>query len=458
MHFHAWIFLPFFLFTYAVYLVVKKTRFRNLWIVIVSYLFYGWWNPLYPVLMAYSTVVDYAVLACMEKSRHKRLWPAVSIGNSLFILGFFKYGTFISENINTLLSGVGSSYLLPSPGWLLPLGLSFYVLKSIGYVLDCYRGQAPREKNLIRHAAFVGFFPLLPAGPIERAIHIFPQLKRPPRITVRHAADGFFLFTVGLVKKVALADALALYVDTVYEAPQTFQSPALLLATISFAWQIYFDFSGYTDMARGIAQMMGFEIIQNFNCPYLATGLSDFWRRWHISLSTWFRDYVYIPLGGNRKGKWKTCRNVLLTMLLSGLWHGAAWTFLVWGALHGVGLVLTRNLERSRFYKEKIPHPIKQLWVFMFVCFAWIFFRAETWDKATLIVIRIFASGLSNPQFPLLFAGLICIPWIYQLLSNSLVKRLTATVPMRIGILLFLLLYLALFGVSTGRPFIYAQF
>ncbi|MBN1126471.1 MAG: MBOAT family protein [Sedimentisphaerales bacterium] len=458
MQFHTWIFLPFFFITYVIYWIVKNTKFRIAWIVITSYLFYGWWNPLYPILIAYSTLVDYISLTLMEKSSRKRLWLVVSISNNLFLLGFFKYGVFITDNLNALLTKIGSQYLIPSPGFLLPVGLSFYVLKSIGYVLDCYHEQVPRERNLIRHAAFVSFFPLLLAGPIERAAHFFPQLQGNPRISIQQITDGFYLFMIGLVKKVALADALALYVNTVYDAPQAYQSPALILATIAFAWQIYFDFSGYTDMARGIAQAMGFEIMQNFNCPYLATGLSDFWRRWHISLSTWFRDYVYIPLGGNRKGKWKTYRNILLTMILSGLWHGAAWTFIVWGALHGTGVILTRNLERNQFYKENIPLPIKQIWVFMLVSFTWIFFRAETWDKAILILTRIFTSGLSNPSFPLLFAVVIFVAWIYQLVRHSLVKRLSVPSPVRIGILLFLLLYLAFFGVSSGRPFIYSQF
>ena len=458
MHFHTWTFLPFFLIAYAVYVLVKAPSFRVLWIVIVSYVFYAWGSPLYLALIVYSTLVDYTALARMEKSPRKKMWLSLSIANGLFLLGFFKYGLFITENINHLLSQLGSGYTLALPGLLLPLGLSFYVFKSMGYVIDCYRGDAPRETNLIRHAAFVSFFPILLAGPIERAANLLPQFRGPLRVTRQDMADGLSLFTVGLFKKLALADALALYVGKVYNAPERFQAPALILATLAFAWQIYFDFSGYTDMARGIARAMGFRIMLNFNHPYLATGLGDFWRRWHISLSTWFRDYVYIPLGGSRKGKLITYRNVMLTMVVSGLWHGAAWTFVIWGALHGIGLLLTRALESRQAYRDKCPKLVKQLWVFVFVTFAWIFFRAATWDQACLIVSRIVRSGLSDPEFPLLFAALIAVVWAYQFLCESSLKQYLALGWVRVSTMVVMLIYLVLFSGSGGQAFIYNQF
>ncbi|MCF7976088.1 MAG: MBOAT family protein [Phycisphaerae bacterium] len=458
MHFHTWTFLPFFLIAYGVYLGVRTSRFANLWIVIVSYVFYGWWNPLYLAIIAYSTLIDYAVLACMVKSSRKKMWLSVSIVNGLFLLGFFKYGLFVTENINHLLSAVGSDYALARPERLLPLGLSFYVFKSMGYLIDCYRGHVARETNLIRHAAFVSFFPILLAGPIERAANLLPQFRDPRRVTPQDMADGLSLFVVGLFKKVALADCLALYVNKIYASPESFQGPALILATVAFAWQIYFDFSGYTDMARGVARAMGFRIMLNFNHPYLATGLGDFWRRWHISLSTWFRDYVYIPLGGSRGGPLFTARNVLLTMVVSGLWHGAAWTFVVWGALHGLGMVVTRALERHPFYRDKCPRLAKQIGVFAFVTFAWIFFRASTWSDACLIVTRIFTSGLSDPACPLLFIALMGGVLIYQFMCDSSLRRYLMTGSVRVSLTVLMLLYVILFSASGGQAFIYNQF
>jgi D-alanyl-lipoteichoic acid acyltransferase DltB (MBOAT superfamily) len=344
------------------------------------------------------------------------------------------------------------------PGFLLPVGLSFYIFKSIGYVIDCYRVKVARERSFIRHAAFVSFFPILVAGPIERAGNLLPQFRRTPKITGRDIADGLSLFVTGLFKKLALADALALYVNKVYAMPDRYQSPALLLATFAFAWQIYFDFSGYTDMARGLARAMGFRIMLNFNNPYLATGIGDFWRRWHISLSTWFRDYLYIPLGGNRRGKLATYRNLFITMVVSGLWHGAAWTFVIWGALHAIGMMLTRELERSSFYKERFPKLAKQILVFSFVTFAWIFFRAESWDAACLIVSRIFTSGLSDPTFPIFFLILIAAVWLYQLVYESKARWILRPAPIRIAIVTLMILYLAVFAGSAGEPFVYNQF
>ena len=263
----------------------------------------------------------------------------------------------------------------------------------MSYTIDFYRGHIERERSFIRYATFVSLFPQLVAGPIERASNLLPQLHGTPRIKRQDVSDGLSLFVVGLFKKIALADYLALYVDPVYASPDSYQAPALLLATFAFAWQIYFDFSGYTDMARGIGRMLGIRLMLNFDNPYLATGLGDFWRRWHISLSTWFRDYVYIPLGGNRHGELRTYVNMVLTMLISGLWHGAMWTFVIWGAVHAAGRVLTRSLEQTAFYRERVPTLAKQVLTFCVVTLAWVFFRAQSINDAWLILGRIGTSG-----------------------------------------------------------------
>ena len=281
--------------------------------------------------------------------------------------------------------------------YLLPVGISFFTFQSLSYTIDFYFGKVHRERNFLRFATFVCFFPQLMAGPIERARHLLPQFNQFPPIRLQNFTDGASLFLVGLFKKLALANYLSFYVERVYDNPKAFGAPALLAATIAFAWQIFFDFSGYTDMARGVAKLMGFNLILNFNNPYLATGLGEFWTRWHISLSSWFRDYVYIPLGGNRGSQWKTYRNLFITFFISGIWHGAAWTFVIWGALHGLGVLLTRELERSPFYCERVPRLVKQVGVFLFVCFTWIFFRAGSLSDALLIIRQDFYRRVVGP-------------------------------------------------------------
>ena len=423
-----------------------------------SYFFYACFNPLYLILIGYSTLVDYTVVARMAKSPRRKMWLSVSIVNNIGLLGFFKYAGFITENINALLSSLNVSYAIPEPGFILPIGISFYVFQSMSYTIDYYRGRMDREKSLIAYAAFVSLFPRLVAGPIERARNLLPQLHKTPKVTTQDVTDGLSLFIVGLFKKVALADYLALYVDNIYTAPEQYQSPALVLATFLFCWQIYFDFSGYTDMARGIARIMGMNLMLNFNNPYLATGLGDFWARWHISLSSWFKDYVYIPLGGNRKGTLVTYRNMFLTMVISGLWHGAAWTFVIWGAVHAIGRFVTRELERTAFYREKVPKLVKQLLVFVFVTFAWIFFRAESIGDAWVIIMRIFSSGWANPYCPVLALILVFVVWLYQFMYESRLRWIFNLVPVRIGIVVGMILYLAIFAPSSEQGFIYLQF
>jgi alginate O-acetyltransferase complex protein AlgI len=452
MLFHTWIFVAFFAVVYPVYLAVKGTRFREPWLLLASCVFYAWWNPQYLTLVVYATLVDYVLVMLMARTTRpwlRRLCLLGSIGNNILLLSQFKYAAFLIDGANATLGWLGASWVVPPPsiiwpigfqtfsaaladgvnyvctalnlpvtmpylGLLLPVGISFHTFQSMSYTIDFYRGGVEKEPSFIRYATFVMLFPQLVAGPIERARNLLPQLRAEAKIRLEDITDGASLFLVGLFKKIALADFLALYVDKVYSAPANYQAPALALATFAFAWQIYFDFSGYTDMARGIARMMGFRLMLNFNNPYLATGLGDFWARWHISLSSWFKDYVYIPLGGNR-GSWlATYRNMFLTMVISGLWHGASWTFVIWGVLHAVGRMLTRELERTAFYRDRVPRFVKQAWVFAFVCLAWVFFRAHDLDDAWLIVSRILAGVWSCPAVPALAAGLAVGVLAYQ--------------------------------------------
>ena len=466
MLFQTWTFLIFFLVVFGVYLLVKGTPLRYAWLLGASYFFYALWEPYYLILLIASTAIDYWAVKFMENSSRKKLWVAASIVSHLAILGFFKYGVFFTDNVNSLLSFINAGYRFPYPGsllpagfkYILPVGISFYTFSAMTYTIDFYRGQIEREKSFLRLATFVSFFPRLMAGPIERAKNLLGQIHRPAKISGGDITDGLSLFVVGLFKKVAVADYLAQYVNTVYDAPAQHESLGLVLATFAFAWQIYFDFSGYTDMARGIARIFGFRLTLNFDNPYLATSLRDFWRRWHISLSNWFRDYLYIPLGGNRKGEVRTCVNVFVTMVICGFWHGASWNFIIWGALHGLGNFVSRLLERSEVYQEKIPKLVKQIWVFVFVSFAWIFFRAQSLDDALLIISRIFGSGFADPRFPLLAAGLILSMWVYAFLYESRLRPILRSQPARIGLVVLMLIYISIFAGSGGHGFIYLQF
>ncbi|MCP4263365.1 MAG: MBOAT family protein [Planctomycetes bacterium] len=458
MLFHTWPFALFFIIVYPAYLALKNTRLRFPWLLATSYFFYACFNPLYLILISYSTLLDYIVVMRMEKSTRRKMWLSISVINNLGLLGFFKYGLFVTDNINLLLSSFKIPFVLASPGILLPVGISFYIFQSMSYTIDYYRGNIERETSFIKYATFVSLFPRFLMGPMERAKNLLPQFHKPPSVSIQDVTDGISLFVVGFFKKVALADYLAMYVDKVYDAPEQFHAPALILATFLYAWQIYFDFSGYTDMARGVARMMGFRLMLNFNNPYLATGLGDFWSRWHISLSSWFRDYVYIPLGGNRKGRFNTYRNMFLTLVISGLWHGAAWTFVIWGAVHALGYSCTRELEKTAFYKDKVPKIAKQLLVFIFVSFAWIFFRAETISDAWTIVARMFSSGLGNPYCPLLALVLIVAVWLYQFAYESRIRWVLELRFVRIGIVLLLVFYLVVFAPTSDKAFIYLQF
>ena len=416
-----------------------------------------------PTCAAFAILVFLMAVGARLASR--RIWLIVSLVNNLALLLFFKYARFVIQNLDQVFAWAHLAIRFPDPSrlmpegfsYILPVGISFFTFQSMSYTIDFYLGKIPRERNLLRFATFVCFFPQLMAGPIERASQMLPQFQQAPAFSWENLSDGMSLFLIGLFKKRALADFLAIYVDRVYDNPGAFPASLLAMGTFAFAWQIYFDFSGYTDMARGVARMLGFDLVLNFNNPYLAAGLGEFWQRWHISLSTWFRDYLYIPLGGNRRGTLATYRNLLVTFVISGIWHGAAWTFVIWGLLHAGGIMLTRELERSRFYREQIPRLLKQAWVFLFVSFAWIFFRASSLSDAWLIVSRLFSAAWSNPHVPALMLGLVLLIWLYQLLCESRAREILRFSPVRVGLATFMLVYLSFCSGNSGA-FIYFQF
>ncbi|MBI5686614.1 MAG: MBOAT family protein [Verrucomicrobia bacterium] len=471
MLFHTWPFLLFLLVVLPVFFALGKTRLWPLWMLAASYFFYGWWNPYYLGVVLYTTVVVYALVALMDRcppdGRNRGVWFAFAIVCTLAPLLFFKYARFTVDNLNALLSCLHVPVKLVDPAtlmpfgfaYLLPIGISFFTFQSLGYLIDVYLGKVERERSFLRFANFVCFFPILMSGPIERAGHLLPQFRQFPAVRLRNFTDGASLFLVGLFKKLVLANYLALYVDRVYESPQSFGAPALVLATVAFAWQLYFDFGGYTDMARGVAKLMGFDLVLNFNHPYLATGIGDFWRRWHISFSRWILDYIFMPLQMQWR-EWRalgTAAALVVTFLVSGIWHGAAWTFIIWGALHGLGLALTFELERSSFCRKRVPKLVKQVCVFAFVCFTWIFFRANSLPDAWLIVRRIFTAAWQDPQIPGLMVAAVVAVWLYQILCESKFRSVLQTGFVRVGLAVLMILGLFLCS-SGGGAFIYFQF
>lgn len=363
---------------------------RRRWVLLLlaSYWFYMSWKPEYAVLIALSTLVDYwcaCRMAAIEQQQARRPLLYLSISVNLGMLFLFKYLGFFTGSVAGMMEMAGFSWAPPRLDILLPVGISFYTFQTMSYTVDVYWGRVKPEHHLGIFAVFVSFFPQLVAGPIERAGNLLPQFRATQHFDAERIASGLRLMAWGMFKKVVIADRLAVGVDHVYNDAMSFPGPVLALATLLFAFQIYCDFSGYSDIALGGARVLGFTLMTNFRSPYHSGSISEFWQRWHISLSTWFRDYVYIPLGGNRTVRWRWYHNLLLTFLISGLWHGAAWTFVVWGALHGAYLVLAivtgpmRDRAATATGLARVPQLMRGInvaWTFLLVCLGWVFFRA----------------------------------------------------------------------------------
>jgi D-alanyl-lipoteichoic acid acyltransferase DltB (MBOAT superfamily) len=385
-------------------------REQNLLLLACSYFFYGWWDWRFLFLMATSTLADYWLalrIAGAADGTKRRAYLLLSLLMNFGFLGVFKYFNFFVDSFNHVEGLFGAPERLgPFLHVILPAGISFYTFQAVAYIVDVYFGKLRPTRGLVEYGLFISFFPHLVAGPIQRPSHLLPQVQLPRQFDARTCFDGLALIVTGLFRKCVIGDNCALLANAVFGGqlgkPNFF---LLLLGAYAFAWQIYGDFSGYSDIARGSAQLLGFHFMVNFRQPYLATGLADFWHRWHISLSTWLRDYLYIPLGGNRAREARTYRNIFVTMLLGGLWHGANWTFIVWGGLHGLALTASKwFVARFRFVvsglkAEMRPETSLRLWlkrvlVFQFVCLAWIFFRAPTVHEA-LHMLR----GITNIEW-----------------------------------------------------------
>jgi alginate O-acetyltransferase complex protein AlgI len=387
-------FFWFFLAVFAVYWSLGRNDLRKVWLLLCSYFFYACWNWKFLFLIMASSALDYFVGQMMTRSKNQRTrrgWLIMSLCANLGTIAFFKYYNFFVTSAAATLAWLGLPTNLHTLEIVIPVGVSFYTFHSMSYTIDVYRGKLKPVSSILDLACFIGFFPQMVAGPIVRASLFLPQLK-----TIRKFADvdkrgALVLFLIGFVKKACIADAVAPYVDRYFEAPSNFTAASAWLGVLFYAIQIYCDFSGYTDMAIASAALLGYDLPLNFRFPYFAQNISDFWHRWHISLSSWLRDYLYIPLGGNRGGRWFVYRNIMITMLLGGLWHGGAWTFVIWGGLHGLALILHRAwthrrdvLPDVRDMQKHVPPKgprsfggwLSWLLTFYWVCVAWIFFRA----------------------------------------------------------------------------------
>ena len=472
MVFTSQIFLFYFLpLVLALYHALPR-RGRNLFLTLASYVFYGWWSPWFTTLMLASTVIDwYCGIAITREGateRARRTGVLVSIAANLSLLGFFKYFTFAQENLNRLLEQFGSE-ATPLLRIVLPVGFSFYSFQSMSYSVDLYRGEATRAKRFVDFACYVSMFPQLVAGPIVRYREIYAQLaERPERgAPFRRGALGFM---VGFAKKVLLANTLGEVADVAFGAAAPGAGVAWL-GVCAYAFQIYFDFSGYSDMAIGLGHMFGFTLPINFRSPYRADGITDFWRRWHVSLSSWLRDYLYIPLGGNRGGVRLTYRNLMLTMVLGGLWHGAQWTFIVWGTWHGLLLALER-LGGKRPWWGRLPRGPRVALTFVLVLISWVPFRATDMGAAWSYLGAMFGAGGSaetaaaaavlagrvlEPFYLFAFAVAAAVVWLgretHEIVDRGLERPLLAC-----GVFaVFLLSVVAMFS-QAENPFLYFQF
>lgn len=391
-------FLLFFaLFCAAYLLAAQSLLLRNLLMVIGSYVFYSWWDPRCTVLLLFTSLVDYSAGRLMHRSvtqTARRGWLLMSIILNLGVLALFKYFNFFRESFETLVAVAGGH--VHWKGWeiVLPVGISFYTFQSMSYVVDVYRGQIAAQSDLLGFLGYVSFFPHLVAGPIQRGTTLLPQFGKALTITAGDLELGLWLTIWGLFKKVVIADNLAPMVDLVYKNPGP-TGPLVLLGTVAFAFQIYCDFSGYSDIAIGISRLLGFHLTLNFNLPYFASDLRDFWRRWHISLSTWLRDYLYFSLGGSRRSRGRTYLNLGVTMLLGGLWHGASLTFVLWGAWHGIGLIVHRGWKEWSEGGVKLPRWFGWALTQGFVLYGWLLFRAGSLDQ-----VLEFTRALANPGLP----------------------------------------------------------
>lgn len=478
------------------YLIPGKLRLY--WLLITSYVFYMGWNPTYALLLLFSTAVTFCsgllIGRAMDRREtgkrvviHEKWWIAFSFIINLGILFFFKYFNFAVDNINAVRTSMGLAQLKPAFDVLLPVGISFYIFQALSYTVDVYRKDVRVEKNFFKYATFVSFFPQLVAGPIERSSHLLTQFDEPHRFQFSNVRSGLMMMIWGFFQKIVIADRAAMLVDQVFNYSSYYSGFEVVIAMVLFAVQVYGDFAGYSNIAIGAAQVMGFDLMENFHRPYFATSVADFWRRWHISLSTWFRDYLYIPLGGNRKGKTRRYINLMIVFLCSGLWHGAAWTYVIWGMLNGIFQVIGSLLKplRQKLMKkigmrtDTFSHRLLQmLTTFVLIDITWVFFRANSigdafhilrsifvWNPEVLLNGSLLNMGFDATQWATLAFGLVVLLVVSTMQESGLKLRDTLNKQeawFRWAVVICAVIAVLLFGIYgpnfDAAAFIYFQF
>ena len=442
---------------------------RHSILLVASYLFYGWWDWRFTLLMLAMSLTAYFCALALEKSG-KKIYVTIGVAVPLIVLGIFKYFNFFVDSFTSLFG-------MESPGTLaiiLPVGISFYTFQSLSYTIDVYRKTIPPERSFLRLALYIAFFPQLVAGPIVKAGDFIPQLAEERNISLKNFETGIQWFVFGLFKKIVLADQISVCVDAVFGAPQQYHTISILFAVIGYSIQIYCDFSGYSDMAIGCAKCLGYDLMRNFNIPYFSKNISEFWNRWHISLSSWLKEYLYIPLGGNRKGRTRTYINLLLTMLLGGLWHGAAWTFVVWGGLHGLALCIHKIWMRITGHDKRhsgtpLGNVVSCVATYIVVLVGWVFFRASDFATAGAVL-----KSFIVPQSGLIYISTWAVLGVVTVLVCSVValfrsKKAGTAVEgfyptLKLDTVLGLTVFFVVLGITLGlaytnsNPFIYFQF
>lgn len=472
------IFLPI---VFSLYWLLKRTRSQNILILISSYVFYGWWDYRFLALIALSTLIDFNLGKSIAKSsdqKKRKLYLYLSVFANLGILGFFKYWNFFIDNFKSAFTFFGSELDFGYMDIVLPVGISFYTFQTMSYTIDVYRRKMEPTRDIISFGAFVSFFPQLVAGPIERATNLLPQFKVERKFNYAQAVDGMRQILWGLFKKMVIADNCAVFVNIIFADPDAYSASTLVLGAVFFAFQIYGDFSGYSDIAIGTSRLFGFKLMQNFAYPYFSRDMAEFWRRWHISLSTWFRDYLYIPLGGSRGSQFMAIRNIFIIFIVSGFWHGANWTFIVWGGLNALFFVplfiFNQNRKnlipiQTRFLMPSFRDAISILITFGLTLLAWIFFRSDSVQDAFHYISLIFSVSLfSMPDIDNFSGALLSLGFIGIMLFAEWTGR-TYLHPLeemrwcrprwsRWAVYIMLIAAIGLFMQTEETPFIYFQF
>ncbi|MFN4198206.1 MAG: MBOAT family O-acyltransferase [Flavobacterium sp.] len=475
MLFNSFEYLVFLPVVFSVYwsLQGKKLTFQNLLLLICSYIFYAFWDWRFLFLLMFSTGLDYLAGLMIHRSKTillKRTWLWITISVNVGFLGVFKYYNFFVDSFASLLSNFGIQAHFSTLQVILPVGISFYTFHGLSYVIDCYYDRIKPERNFISYGLFVSYFPLLVAGPIERATHLLPQIKVKRYFDYDKAIQGTKQIVLGLFKKIVIADNCAFFVDQIFSNSADHSATTLWMGSILFAFQIYGDFSGYSDIALGTSRLFGIELLRNFNFPYFSKDIADFWRRWHISLSTWFRDYLYIPLGGSKQGKWISVRNTFVIFLVSGFWHGANWTFIVWGGIHALLFLPLLLTNSNRKFIGNDSYHVKDffriIYTFLMVCIAWVFFRADHVGEAINYVLGMFDFSFSTSNFFIknskyILLSIICLISIVTLLiiewKNVSKNRYEVMLNNKtVGLLIFMIFYMGAF--KNQMSFIYFQF